>query len=149
MIPDAAVELERLVVARRVAAAELLNLEMHDRWGHSSDPVMNQKMEQAGAIREMHTSAGKQLVELVRSYRKEQPEAVEYWANAHVQLLQNFLETTTDSTARFVAEKEISAWQAVLSGNRDIVEENIFYVAYDAELHRKLFGAMLDAPEKK
>jgi len=140
MIPAAAIELERLVVARRTAAAELLNLDMYDRWGHGSDPVMNKKMEQAAAIREIHTDAGKQLVAFVGTCRKEQPEAVEYWAKAHIELLQHFLLSASDDTAVFVAKKELAAWQKVRDGQQDFVEENTFYVAADPELHRQLFG---------
>ncbi|HMV37436.1 MAG TPA: hypothetical protein PKW28_09975 [Turneriella sp.] len=142
MIPAAAVELEQLVLTIRHAGAELLNMEMYERWGHGSDSAMNKKMEQAGFMREVRTNAGAQLAELVRHYRREQPEAVEYWANGHLQLLQYFLQNVTDSTARYVAEEETAAWRALLAGKRDIVEENTYYVHPDAELHAKLFGKL-------
>ena len=138
--PPAAVELERLNQTIRDAAAELLNMDMYDRWGHGSDPAMNKKMEQAGAVREAYSKAKTELPKLVNRFRKERPEAVDYWANAHLQLLQFFLQKVTDATARHVAKQELAAWQALLAGNQDMVEENVYYVGPDPELHEKLFG---------
>ncbi len=140
MISDAAIELERQVLILRNTASELLNMDMYDRWGHGSDPAMNRKMERAGAIRTAHTNAKTELPKLVNRYRANEPEAVEYWARAHIQLLQFFLEKVTDATARHVADQELAAWQALLSGRQDIVEENVYYVGPDPELHEKLFG---------
>lgn len=142
MIPAAAIELERQVLTIRDASAELLNMDMYDRWGHGSDPAMNKKMEQADTVRQTHSRATTELSSLVRRYRTEQPKTIEYWVNAHLQLLQYFLQKNTDSTARYVAEQEIAAWQALLAGKQDIVEENVFYVGSDAELHAKLFGTI-------
>lgn len=139
-VPVGAIELERLLVTIRAAAAELLNMEMYERWGQGSDPAMNKKMEQGFSVRQLHTTAKTELARLVREYLTTQPTSVEYWVNAHLQLLQHFLQNVTDSTARYVAEEETAAWRALLAGKRDIVEENTYYVHPDAELHAKLFG---------
>jgi hypothetical protein len=58
------------------------------------------------------------------------------------EVVQHFLQNTKDSTARYVAEEETAAWQDLLAGKKDIVEENTFYVGPDAALHAKLFGKM-------
>ncbi|HMY12019.1 MAG TPA: hypothetical protein PKC74_10370, partial [Turneriella sp.] len=139
-IPVGAIELERLLVTIRAAAAELLNMEMYERWGQGSDPAMNKKMEQGGSVRQLHTTAKTELARLVREYRTTQPTAVEYWANAHQELLQQFLLTITDATARYVAEQELRGWQAVLEGRLDFVEENTYYVGPDPAMHARLFG---------
>jgi len=140
MIPAAAIELERQVLILRNTAAELLNMDMYDRWGHGSNPAMNRKMEQAGAIRAAHSKARAELQNLVNRYRENTPEAVEYWTKAHLQLLQFFSDKVTDATARHVTEQEVAAWQALLAGRQDIVEENVYYVGPDPDLHEKLFG---------
>lgn len=145
-IPEGSKRLESLVLLIRHATTELPDIEMYDRWGHGSDPVMNRKMQQAGTIREARANATAQLTELVRRYRSEQPGALAYWANAHVQLLQHFLQNVTDATARFVAQKETAAWQALLAGTKDIVEENTLYARPDAGMHARLFGKMETPP---
>lgn len=133
-------ELETLLATIREVGAELLNLEMYERWGNGADADMNRALANAGEQHARCETARTQLASLVARLRSEDPRSVAAWADAHITLLERFLETCTDGTARFVATEEISGWTKVKQGSLAFVDENTFYVRCDPELRATLLG---------
>lgn len=137
-VPPATVALERLLRQRMLFGNNLLNLDFQERWGSEA-----QKAEAAREARRLDGKARQvaaRLAKLSRETRAEQPEAIAAWAAAHTELLDRFLADTDDDVARNVARSERAEWAEVAAGTRSYVERNVFYVRYDEELARQLFG---------
>ena len=85
-----------------------------------------------------------ELETLIQTLRTEAPNVMAAWAQAHIELLEDYL-TRVDagSTKAFVAENEMKAWSEVRAGTRDFVEENPVYVKPDPETYARLFGCPL------
>jgi hypothetical protein len=67
------------------------------------------------------------------------------WADAHLELLQDFIrrkqaDKEKYGTEIYVAGKELESWEAFKSGRVDDVDQNFYYVHYDAGLFKKCFG---------
>ncbi len=137
-VPPATVALERLLRERMRFGNNLLNLDFQERWGSVA-----QKARAAREARELDVEAKRvaaELAKLSRETRAREPEAIEAWAAAHIELLDRFMADTDDDTARSVARRERAEWKEVAAGKLSYVKRNVFYVGYDEELARQLFG---------
>jgi len=141
-IPEGARALERLTVRIQTLGRELLSLEMYERWGGGRDEAMNRAVASSTAAGD-RIEAQTALAALVEQCRREDPDAIAYWSDAHDQLLARFLDETTDATATFVARGERDAWRALKTGG-PLVDENTFYVQVDRALHEHLFGTLTE-----
>jgi hypothetical protein len=135
-------DLETLLATVRLASAELLNLDMYDRWGGGRDEAMNRKMERGGEFSAAKSSAQERLNLLVPQLRKADPQAVESWADAWIKLLTGFSAETEDSTAKFVADEEIGEWEKVKNGSLNFPEQNTFYIRLNPLKYAEAFGAI-------
>lgn len=134
--------LETLLRTIRRAGAIMLDMEMFDRYGRamaSPEEVRQRDTDAARAI-EDHRLATAELSALVERTRREAPEVLAAWADAHAALLTAFLAHATDATALHVARQELGQWAEVRAGTRGFVEENVYYIAIDRERYRALFG---------
>lgn len=141
-VPEGARTLERLLRRIHALGGQLLSMDAYERWGGGADPAMNEMLARGGEVRDAHTSGLAELDTLLARLRVEDAGAVAYWAEAHERLLARVVETTSDDTARFVAEQERRAWRALRDEGGPVVRENVFYVHVDPELHSALFGEL-------
>ncbi len=140
MLTESAIALERLLRKRHALGNTLLNVDMFERWGPKEGPEFDVMVADGIAARRDHAVVTAELTALAA----ESPETLRAWADAHVQLLEQFVAThssdASQDTAVFVAREEIAGWRDVAAGSRAYVDENVFYVRVDADLHRALFG---------
>ncbi len=139
-VPPATLALERLSRERMRFGNNLLNLDFQERWGSEA-----QKAEAAREARRLDVEAKRvaaELATLSRQTRAREPEAIQAWAAAHTELLDRFMADTDDDVARNVARNERARWAEVAAGKLTYVKRNVFYVAYDEELARQLFGSL-------
>lgn len=135
--------LERLLHQRRQCASAMLNLDMMDRW--AGEGTAARASREYGPVAEEHRALTVAIEERVAELRESDPEAVEQWVDAHVRLLDRFIDSdlsdyTMADTARFVAREERDAWREVAAGERVFVDQNIYYVRRDPVLFEALFG---------
>jgi len=141
--------LETLLARKRHASEIILKMDMYDhRGGLPADGPTRARLaaEEAQANVERSTSL-KDLTALVERLRRERPEAIARWADAHDDLLAAFLAArpgaargSLASTAASVANEERRAWAAVKRGEQAYVDENTYYVAVDRARYVALFG---------
>lgn len=137
---DEAIALERLLARRRAALSTLLDMDFADRY---ADPVTRAELaKESEGAREEETAAVAELAALVADLRERAPDVITRWAEAHVTLLEHYLEHVEDpeGTRRFVAGQERDGWREVVAGARAYVDENVYYVHPDRALYRSLFG---------
>lgn len=145
-IPDHVRQLEHWLSKLRVSGAFLLDQDTWDRFGraHASDQEIEERTAREREMIELRAASIRALDELVPSLRQLAPEAIASWADAHDALLAKFIATTTstgpDRVAIGVAERERLAWQAVKRGEQNYVDGNSFFIQFDRDLYRELFG---------
>ncbi len=142
-IPPTSIALERLLMRKRALSGGLLYNEMFDRWGPRVGPEFERVRREEDAIRAEYDQTVAELTTRARRAQAEEPEAIHAWVDAHVKLLERFIEDHPGedaSTGRFVAAREIEQWREVAAGTRAYVDENTVYVSIDSTLHRELFG---------
>jgi hypothetical protein len=141
--------LERLLAKKRQAGRVLLDMDFYERYGAQHDSDQGRAEKQADAMRAEteRAAAVEELTALVARLRRENPAAVERWAELHDELLRaaidrygNAAADSRDSTAAYVAGEERAAWQAVKRGEQPFVDENVFYVRPDDARYLELFG---------
>ena len=145
-VPDAARELERMLVRRRAIDRELLTLDAFSRWGPKDEGEQAEARANGDRLAAEERAIDAELEARVKQLRAEHPEAVEAWASAHQRLLDHFLDGLTDAqpTERSVAEKERAAWRRVAGGKKAFVDQNTYFVRYDEALFEALFGRLVD-----
>jgi hypothetical protein len=142
-VPAATAELETWAKQIREAGSMLLNADMFDRWGPKDDVEQREAIEreaaEAGAQR---CAAIERIEQRVAELRNRDPRVLEAWADAHVELLDDYLcRVAADSTEAFVAKQERDKWLELRAGTCVRVEQNIYYVRYDRALYEQLFGS--------
>jgi hypothetical protein len=141
--------LERLLVQRKTLAGQMLYFDGFDRWGPKSGPEYDQMLSDATRINAESTRVTAELTALATRLQTEAPETMRAWAQAHIALLERFIEANPSEaagTGRFVASGEIAAWREVEHGERLFVEENCFYIHIDPLAHHEFFGDLQDGP---
>ncbi len=130
--------LEKLLARKKELASLLVCLDGYSRWGGGSDEAWANG---ARTRAEEHPRVTAQLEKKIAELKKSRPAAIVQWAEAHVAVLDDFLERVPkDGTKAFVAREEREQWIDVREGKRDYVEENPVYVHPDPELYQRLFG---------
>ncbi len=138
----AALAIEALLRERRALSSELLNLDAYERWGGGGDSEMNARLASGEANRRYADCEQRSKSALAGADLFTRASL----ADAHIFLLQIFIEecekkdAKAHSTAIFVAKGEIRLWSEYKAGERDDVEQNIFYVHYDAARYAALLG---------
>jgi alkanesulfonate monooxygenase SsuD/methylene tetrahydromethanopterin reductase-like flavin-dependent oxidoreductase (luciferase family) len=141
-VPPATAELEAWAKQIREAGSMLLSADAFDRWGPRDDVEQREAIERAAAEAEASRRAAIQTIERrVAELRTTDARALEAWADAHVQLLDDYLgRVAGDSTEAFVAKQERGKWLELRAGACSRVEQNTYYVRYDRSLFEQLFG---------
>jgi hypothetical protein len=130
--------LERLLARKKQLGSLAVSLDGYDRWGHGSDEAFASK---AKAELQERPAVAAQLEALIAELKHSSPETLVAWAEAHIELLGDFLSRVpADSTEAFVARGEREQWAQVRDGTLDYVEENSVFVKPDAEVYERLFG---------
>lgn len=139
--------LETLLAQIRSAGNVLLNVDMWERWGaqHASADERARMEAEAATATSQRAAARTALAQLVAATRRDAPDEVLAWADAHDAYLAAFLDDCAAKgeaaeVAASVATDERAAWGEVRAGTRDVVDENPFYVTLNAERYRALFG---------
>lgn len=142
-----AISLEKLCKERRRLGTILLNLDMYERWGQNSDKTLNQELEKAG---EYGATAAEIDEKIAHSINALDDGVLEEWCDAHITLLNDFIERSGEkgasdrnrnsATAIFVASEEKIAWNELKQRKVSRVKQNTFYVKYDEDLFQLLFG---------
>lgn len=141
-VPSESATLEADAKQIRAAGSVLLYADAFDRWGPKDDDAQRQALEREVAEAEaLRRAAIDRLERRVAELRARDPRAVEAWADAHVELLDDYLgRVASDSTEAFVAREERGKWLELRGGVGARVEQNTYYVRYDADLYQQLFG---------
>lgn len=141
-VPPEIATLEAEARTIREAGAILLNADMFDRWGPKDDVAQREAIErEADGASERRRAAVEAIERLVPALREREPRLIDAWADAHVELLDECLaRAQPDSTEAFVARQERDKWAEVRAGTCSRFDQNTFYVRYDRELYRELFG---------
>lgn len=132
--------MERLQSRLRTLARASLSLDGQERWGHPSSEDQARIDAAFVEIEEDRKRTRAALAALLTATRQSAPAEVSAWADAHTALLTAFIATTTDATARFVANNELGQWAELARGSLDYVDENVFYVNVDAAAYAACFG---------
>lgn len=142
LVPPEVAELEALAKVIRLAGGALLNADMFDRWGPKDDDEQREAIErEAREAEQQRRAAIDELERRVIELRATAPELLDRWANAHLELLDDYLgQADADSTGAFVAGQEREHWTGLSAGERSRVEQNVYYVRYDSALYERLFG---------
>lgn len=141
-VPPESAALEAEVKQIRAAGSLLLYADAFDRWGPKDDDAQRQALEREVAEAEASRRAAiERLERRIAELRVEDPRVLEAWADAHVELLDEYLgRVAADSTEAFVAREERGKWLELRDGAGGRVEQNTYYVRYDAGLYQQLFG---------
>jgi hypothetical protein len=128
-----------------------LNLEMYERWGGGSDPVMNAALNDNShyeKCRQNEVAAKAALKSALPDIRVEV-------ATAYIFMLRHFLDKCEKAeydtkTAQFVANKEIELWAQYQNSEIDFVDQNGYYINYEQPLFEAFFGKIIrdEAPRK-
>jgi len=133
--------LETLLGRKKELCSLAISLDGYHRWGNGGDPKF-----EAFATSELAESRAIEvrLQKLVARIQERSPEVIGIWARAHMTLLEDYLSRVdSDSTAAFVAKRELAEWRQVVAGKRAYVEENPAHVKPDAALYARLFDCPL------
>ena len=134
-------KLEKLLLRRKELGSILLNLDMYERWGQGSDPEMNQELKRGPQYGRQTNQIESQIKALSA---KAGDEVIREWANAHLALLQEFVDRMSSqkkrSTEIFVAREEMQGWEKVKKREIAFVRQNVYYIAYDEDLYESYFG---------
>lgn len=140
-------QLEILLARRRRLGGRLLEADTFDQRGPREGPDRDAMMARADQDEAEHLAVSKELEALVARLRREAPEAVRRWAEAHLTLLAEFIQQregapdgSHDSIAISVAHREQEGWAEVWHFMRLYVDENFYYVRLDPARYRELLG---------
>lgn len=140
-------QLETHLAELRVAWAFLLDQDTWERFGrtHASEQEIDERMAREREMIALKDASIAALTALVPKLRDTDPQAILTWADAHEALLAKFIagelvHQPIGSVAVGVAEKERLEWQAVKRGEQLYVDGNAFFIKFDRELYRELFG---------
>jgi hypothetical protein len=141
-VPPETAELEADAKLIRAATSMLVSADAFDRWGPKDDVAQREAIEREAAEADAQRHAAIQRIERrVAELRSQDARALEAWADAHVELLDEYLgRVHPRSTEAFVAKQERAQWLELRAGSCSRVEQNTFYVRYDAALYEQLFG---------
>lgn len=141
-VPAETAELEAEAKRIRAAGSVLLYADAFDRWGPKDDSEQAQALAREVAQAEAdRRDASERITKRVAELRADDPRPIEAWADAHVELLDEFLgRVAPDSTEAHVAQQERAQWLELRAGERSRVEQNTYYVRYDPALYQQLFG---------
>lgn len=140
-VPQQALELEQWHRALRTARATLAEVAAFERIGRADDHETADRMVFAKARATADQIEASGTLELfLATFRESCPRAVEAWAAAHQRLLDDLMARNRNGTVRFVAKAEREQWDEVARGERDHVQSNTYYIEYDRDLYRALFG---------
>ncbi len=138
MPPEALTTLERLLARKKQLASLAVSLDGYARWGHGSDEAF---ATQASAELQEAPAIVAELEARIAHLQKSDPDVIVTWAEAHIELLRDFLTRVPErSTEAFVAREEQRKWGHVRDGTLAYVEENCVFVRPDRELYERLFG---------
>jgi hypothetical protein len=134
--------LESRAKAIRVAAGTLLYSDAFERWGPKDEFERTMAIADAAAEAERTKAAAVAwIIQRVTELRATAPERVARWADAHVELLDDYLgRVAADTTEAHVARQEREQWLELRAGQRDRVDQNGYYVRYDDARYRAWFG---------
>jgi hypothetical protein len=145
MLAGAALALERLLVRRRAAAGLLVYADAFERWGPKEGPEVDQMIADAAAAQREHEQITGELTARAQETWASDRESMVAWANAHVDLLERFIAVhagdEAQSTARFLAQREMDEWRKVARGELAYVDETAAHVDVDAAQYAAYFGA--------
>ncbi len=140
-------DLEKIKLEIRRTGGVLLGLDMEDRWGAKDAESARKREEDFARFDEQLRTLRAELAKKIDYCRKNDATVLDMWAKAHIELLEAFIahkEREGDfekyRTSLYVARKEIDEWQAFARGEIDDVDQNYFYVSYDKERFKALFG---------
>ena len=141
-VPPESAALEAEAKQIRAAGSVLLYADAFDRWGPKDDSAQREAIEREAAEAEASRRAAiERLERRIAELRDRDPRVLEAWADAHIELLDDYLtRVTADSTEAFVAREERGKWLELRGGAGPRVEQNTYYVRYDAALYQQLFG---------
>ncbi len=140
--------LERWLSQIRIANAFLLDQDTWERWGrtHASEHEIDERMARERQMIDQRDNATRELKALVATLRASSPDEITAWADAHDELLAGFIERyakldpSSAATAVEVAKQEREEWQAVKRGEKELVDENTFFITIDRDHYKRLFG---------
>lgn len=140
-MPDPSItQLEELLARVKQLGSLGVSLDGYERWGNGGDPEFESFARAEIAQRSEVVDSLRALASKLRATR---PEVHAAWARAHLELLEDYLERVPDeSTAAFVAKREMTEWRKVERGDLLHVEENPVHVEPDPELYGALFGVV-------
>ena len=130
--------LEQLLARKKQLTSLGVSLDGYHRWGNGGDPEF-----EARATRELAElpEVKQKLAAMVGDLKASDPQILVEWADAHLALLEDYLERVPEkSTEAFVAREERTKWRKVRAGKLDYVEENPVYVKPDPDVYERLFG---------
>jgi len=127
----------------RLESEASFNLDAFERWGKNSNWS---GLESHIAMANERPKTEAKVRQAVATLREAHPEALNYWIDGQIQLLDAFLETSEDETGQFVANSEKVEWESVRAGSQDFVHQNTYYISQDPELFESLFGFPPTAP---
>jgi hypothetical protein len=140
-VPSSAARLARLYVLRREQSDAGLCLDGYERWGHGSR--YDEKERHIALVAQIPATEA-EIEELTERLREREPDALGYFVDAQVRLLRHYLDAIADkeeaSTERFVARRELDAWEELRRGELSRVEQNVYFVKLDVKLFIELFG---------
>jgi hypothetical protein len=138
-VPAETIELEELSKRMRLAGLVLLEVESHDRWGPPAGAA-NEDKRGLRARLDAKEAEGEQAA-LLATLRVQQPDAVEAWVEAHLELIDEQLaRPDTSGTATSVLKQEREEWQRLRTGQQERVRQNSSYVSYCPKLYLSIFG---------
>ena len=141
-MPAKTAEIEAHNKIMREASSILLSADAFERWGPKDDVEQAKAIfADADAASVRRSEAAAAIEALVQALRASEPEAVAAWADAHVELLDEYLgRIDADTTEAFVANEEREKWARVKAGAIARFDQNGYYVRYSRELYAELFG---------
>lgn len=137
-MPRRAIQLARLLDLRRQIQRAALTLESFERWGHGDG---YQGMEADIAMCQRRAATRAAIAALSAEMHAEDPPAVAAFAMSRLALLDHcWARSEADSTHRYVIAEEREGWHAWARGAGEPVDENTYYVRFDARQHERLYG---------
>ena len=138
-------DLEKIKSEIRKIDGILLGLDMEERWGDKSEKTVQKRNKAIEKYESQSQKLEKKLLNEVKRLRKENSSLLQAWARAHVELLEDFIERHEKEHERYqtelsVARREIESWTQFAQGTIENVPQNTFYVQYDQNKFKKIFG---------
>jgi hypothetical protein len=141
-VPESSVAIE-LELARAFRARIVLHdADGYDRFGPRDNPSEREAIERAATQADhARATAIAELERRVPELFATDPASVEAWAEAHVELLDEFLARVSSRTNKAkIARAERAAWLEVRAGVRVWVDQDTAQIDYDPALYEQQFG---------